>query len=184
MALIDLPPVLETPPSYIRQEDGLLVPSRNDLTFAALPGVIPGAGLLGKRDLTSFSVTGGPARILANGLATQHWSGADFDEDSPTRELLIAVQLLGPTNRTVSSVVVGGVTATAVINRNGSTQAYGAHFYKVKVPGQRTGTVTITLSGTITYTCFSDFIPAASVQPADLILESGSFLAEGGSLGG
>jgi len=32
--------------------------------------------------------------------------------------------------------------------------------------------------------CFSAFIPASRAQPADLILESGSFLAKCGSLGG
>ena len=36
----------------------------------------------------------------------------------------------------------------------------------------------------IEQTCFSAFIPTSRAQPADLILESGSFLAKCGSLGG
>ncbi len=40
------------------------------------------------------------------------------------------------------------------------------------------------LSVFLFYPCFSAFIPTSRAQPADLILESGSFLAEGVSLGG
>ncbi|OYW52939.1 MAG: hypothetical protein B7Y80_17980, partial [Hyphomicrobium sp. 32-62-53] len=100
--------------------------------------------------------------------------GTDTLDDDTGRMMLMAVSIDG-------SMRTGVVTMTVPMKDNRRTRAVTANGQDGKqhdhdprkAPHARNAS-----------TCFSAFIPTSRAQPADLILESGSFLAEGVSLGG
>lgn len=77
-------------------------------------------------------------------LTTYTFSGISFGNENPTREIFFAFNWSSTTARTVSSVTIGGVTATLTTNYSAATS--GCRIAFARVPTGTTGDVVVTMS--------------------------------------
>ena len=85
-------------------------------------------------------------------LTTYTFSAQTLGEAHATRKIIVAIAgVSGATSRTISSVTVDGVTATAVITRINSGNSRNGHasIYIADVPSNTTGDVVVTWSGSM-----------------------------------
>lgn len=89
------------------------------------------------------------ARISsATDASTYTFNSVDFGTADNMREVYVVFSYSASTTRTVSSVTIGGVTATAVVASAFTTT--GTAMYMAKVPTGATGTIVINTSGNLT----------------------------------
>ena len=89
------------------------------------------------------------ARIFsATDASTYTFNSVSFGTADNMREIYVVFSYSSNTTRTVSSVTIGGVTATAVVTS--ATATTGTAMYMAKVPTGATGTIVINMSGTLT----------------------------------
>lgn len=88
------------------------------------------------------------ARISsATDASSYTFNSVDFGTADNMREVYVVFSYGSTTTRTVSSVTIGGVSATQVVATAFSTT--GTAMYMAKVPTGATGTIVINMSGTI-----------------------------------
>lgn len=88
------------------------------------------------------------ARISsATDASTYTFNSVAFGTENNMREIYVVFSYSSSSTRTVSSVTIGGVSATAVITQAFTTT--GTAMYMAKVPTGSTGTIVITMSGTL-----------------------------------
>ena len=82
------------------------------------------------------------------------FSGCDFGADDATREMFVVVGWTQGANRSLSSLTIGGVTATPRSAANYSTAA-GTRVAFVSLPSGATGDVVPTFSGAVNGCCIA-----------------------------
>lgn len=104
--------------------------------------------LIAKR--VSFAYINGSAASSGTNQATYTFSNVPFGSPAATRTIIVAVAGRASTNRSISSVTVGSVTATEITqssNTSGGDSITG--IYRADVPAGASGSVVVTFSGTM-----------------------------------
>ena len=104
--------------------------------------------LIAKR--VSFAYINGSAAKSSTNQATYTFSNVPFGSPAATRTIIVAVAGRASTNRSISSVTVGSVTATEITqssNTSGGDSITG--IYRADVPAGASGSVVVTFSGTM-----------------------------------
>ena len=96
----------------------------------------------------SFAYINGSAASSGTNQATYTFSNVPFGSPAATRTIIVAVAGRANTNRSISSVTVGGVTATE-ITQSSNTSGGGSitGIYRADVPAGASGSVVVTFSG-------------------------------------
>lgn len=83
------------------------------------------------------------------GRTTYTFASQNIGAASATRNVVVAVLIGSTSSRTISSVTIGGVTATVVPNGQAITQSffYRLAFYVAAVPAGTTASIVVTASG-------------------------------------
>lgn len=128
-----------------------------------LPGLAGVGGFVGRPLSYSYE------DFLTGSGATTIWefSAADFGAEDPSRAVVVAITALGSTSKTVSSVTIGGVSATII--RQQSDSDWTGAIAAAMVPTGATGDVDITLSGNASKVTVAVYriIGLSSVTPKD-----------------
>ena len=96
----------------------------------------------------SFAYINGSAAKSSTNQATYTFSDVPFGSPAATRTIIVAVAgRAGATNRSISSVTVGGVTATEITQSSNGGSITG--IYRADVPAGASGSVVVTFSGTM-----------------------------------
>ena len=120
----------------------------------ALVCSIPASAALQVQQLIGFGAGGGTgAKVLTwkgsststSDLTTYTFSSADIGVASSDRYVIVAVTG-GPNNRTVSSLTVGGVSATLVVEQVSAAASYTVSMWIANVTSGTTGDIVVTWS--------------------------------------
>lgn len=111
---------------------------------------IPNPALL-VRQRFSFAYINGSAASSGTDQATYTFSGVPFGSPAATRTIIVAVAGRAGTNRSISSVTVGGVTATEITQSSNTSGGFDSitGIYRADVPAGASGSVVVTFSGTM-----------------------------------
>jgi hypothetical protein len=129
-------------------------------------GAIVGAGeplALGEQDGDAeISFVGGDGNIAS--LSEYTLSGLDFGAATGSRYLLAAISFEGLGS--ISSVTIGGVTASLVVAASNSGSAVKAAMYMANVPTGTSGDVVVNLSGGNANFCYAHLFRISKISSA------------------
>lgn len=127
---------------------GLILPKKNSLipNLASLP--LMGAGLGVDGSASPFDLSFLSVQFSASDLSTYTFSTVGFGAADADRKIAFAFFVpKGDPPVTVTSVTIGGVTASFVTNTDASATAATGFIYEAAVPTGTTGDIVVTLSG-------------------------------------